>query len=77
MGVRVDWPHCYLERTTVSAPTAICVLTNDAKFNIPLLRRALTLPVGYVGGWAPAAHEERLRLLRDRPAKVVDSCRYA
>lgn len=49
----------------VSAPRAICVLTNEAKFDIPLLRRALTMTVGYVGAMGSRrTHEERLRLLR-------------
>lgn len=60
----VDWPRRYLERTTVDERTAICVLTHDPKFDIPLLRRALTLPVGYVGAMGSRrTHEDRLRLL--------------
>lgn len=62
--VVVDWPHRYLEQTAVDARTAICVLTHDAKFDIPLLRLALTLPVGYVGAMGSRrTHNERLRLL--------------
>ncbi|WP_200301763.1 XdhC family protein [Streptomyces adelaidensis] len=45
----VEWPHTYLERTAVDARTVLCVLTHDAKFDIPLLRLALRLPVAYVG----------------------------
>lgn len=64
--VVVDWPHRYLERTTVDDRTAICVLTHDAKFDIPLLRRALALPVGYVGVMGSRrTHKERLRLLQE------------
>jgi xanthine dehydrogenase accessory factor len=60
----VDWPHRYLERTEVDARTAVCVLTHDAKFDIPLLRVALALPVGYVGAMGSRrTHDERLRLL--------------
>ncbi|WP_326809170.1 XdhC family protein [Streptomyces sp. NBC_01775] len=62
--VVVDWPHRYLAQTAVNARTAICVLTHDAKFDIPLLRLALTLPVGYVGAMGSRrTHRERLRLL--------------
>ncbi|MFE2847811.1 XdhC family protein [Streptomyces scopuliridis] len=62
----VDWPHRYLEHTTVDARTAVCVLTHDAKFDIPLLRLALNLPVGYVGAMGSRrTHDERLRLLRE------------
>ncbi|MGW3866449.1 XdhC family protein [Streptomyces sp. NPDC005047] len=64
--VVVDWPHCYLDSTTVDERTAICVLTHDPKFDIPLLRRALTLPVGYVGAMGSRrTHAERLRFLRE------------
>ncbi|MYU15740.1 xanthine dehydrogenase [Streptomyces sp. SID8361] len=64
--VVVDWPHRYLEQTTVDARTAVCVLTHDAKFDIPLLRLALDLPVGYVGAMGSRrTHDERLRLLRE------------
>ncbi|WP_129287460.1 XdhC/CoxI family protein [Streptomyces sp. GZWMJZ-114] len=62
--VVVDWPHRYLAQTAVDARTAICVLTHDPKFDIPLLRLALTLPVGYVGAMGSRrTHHERLRLL--------------
>ncbi|GHD10679.1 hypothetical protein GCM10010313_32850 [Streptomyces violarus] len=64
--VVVDWPHRYLERTSVDARTAVCVLTHDTKFDIPLLRLALDLPVGYVGAMGSRrTHDERLRLLRE------------
>ncbi|MGW5371925.1 XdhC family protein [Streptomyces sp. NPDC004009] len=45
----VEWPHEYLERTDVDGRTVLCVLTHDAKFDVPLLRLALRLPVAYVG----------------------------
>ncbi|WP_328744228.1 XdhC family protein [Streptomyces sp. NBC_00285] len=64
--VVVDWPHRYLEHTEVDARTAVCVLTHDAKFDIPLLRLALGLPVAYVGAMGSRrTHDERLRLLRE------------
>ncbi|MBR8638244.1 XdhC family protein [Streptomyces tuirus] len=64
--VVADWPHRYLERTTVDARTVVCVLTHDAKFDIPLLRLALDLPVAYVGAMGSRrTHDERLRLLRE------------
>ncbi|MBC2905539.1 XdhC family protein [Streptomyces cupreus] len=64
--VVVDWPHRYLAGTSVDPRTAVCVLTHDAKFDIPLLRLALDLPVGYVGAMGSRrTHTERLRLLRE------------
>ncbi|QOV36837.1 XdhC family protein [Streptomyces ferrugineus] len=63
--VVVDWPHRYLEHAEVDARTAICVLTHDAKFDIPLLRLALGLPVGYIGAMGSRrTHEHRLERLR-------------
>ncbi|MER5180931.1 XdhC/CoxI family protein [Streptomyces sp. NPDC002896] len=64
--VVVDWPHRYLARAAVDSRTAVCVLTHDAKFDIPLLQRALDLPVGYVGAMGSRrTHDERLRRLRE------------
>ncbi|MFG3151491.1 XdhC family protein [Streptomyces sp. NPDC048219] len=62
--VVVEWPHRYLAQTAVDTRTAVCVLTHDSKFDIPLLRLALSLPVGYVGAMGSRrTHNERLRLL--------------
>ncbi|MFM9594831.1 XdhC family protein [Streptomyces scabiei] len=64
--VVADWPHRYLERAEVDARTVICVLTHDAKFDVPLLRAALGLPVGYVGAMGSRrTHEHRLERLRE------------
>ncbi|MGC0397416.1 xanthine dehydrogenase accessory factor [Streptomyces sp. SAI-126] len=62
--VVIDWPHRYLSQTAVDSRTAVCVLTHDSKFDIPLLQLALDLPVGYVGAMGSRrTHDERLRLL--------------
>ncbi|MGW7198321.1 XdhC family protein [Streptomyces chryseus] len=62
----VDWPHRYLESTGVDGRTVLCVLTHDAKFDVPLLERALRLPVAYVGAMGSRrTHEDRNRRLRD------------
>ncbi|MFE9644895.1 XdhC family protein [Streptomyces sp. NPDC006365] len=64
--VVADWPHRYLERASVDSRTAVCVLTHDAKFDIPLLRLALRLPVGYIGAMGSRrTHEHRLESLRE------------
>ncbi|WKX73145.1 XdhC/CoxI family protein [Streptomyces sp. XD-27] len=64
--VVVDWPHRYLDATEVDARTVLCVLTHDAKFDIPLLQRALRLPVAYVGAMGSRrTHLDRLGRLRD------------
>ncbi|MGW1544269.1 XdhC family protein [Streptomyces sp. NPDC002309] len=62
----VDWPHRYLRRTRTDARTVLCVLTHDAKFDVPLLTEALRLPVAYVGAMGSRrTHEERERRLRE------------
>lgn len=44
----------------------VCVLTHDAKFDIPLLTRALRLPLAYVGAMGSRrTHADRLRRLRE------------
>ncbi len=67
--VRTDWPHRYLDRQWAAGlldrRTAVCVLTHDAKFDVPLLVRALRLPLAYVGAMGSRrTHEDRLRRLR-------------
>ncbi|KUO03167.1 XdhC family protein [Streptomyces caeruleatus] len=62
----VEWPHKYLERTSVDARTVLCVLTHDAKFDVPLLRLALRLPVAYVGAMGSRrTHLDRNDRLRE------------
>ncbi|MGA4845905.1 XdhC family protein [Streptomyces sp. G5(2025)] len=62
----VEWPHRYLETTGVDARTVLCVLTHDAKFDVPLLRLALRLPVAYVGAMGSRrTHEDRNTRLRE------------
>ncbi|MCI3271462.1 XdhC family protein [Streptomyces cylindrosporus] len=62
----VEWPHKYLERTRVDGRTVLCVLTHDAKFDVPLLRLALRLPVAYVGAMGSRrTHLERNDRLRE------------
>ncbi|MEV0221760.1 XdhC/CoxI family protein [Streptomyces sp. NPDC050704] len=58
----VDWPHRYLRRTATDARTVVCVLTHDAKFDIPLLTVALRMPVAFVG----AMGSRRTQTDRDR-----------
>ena len=63
--VVVDWPHRYLDGTRVDERTVICVLTHDPKFDVPLLERALRLPVAYVGAMGSRrTHLDRLERLR-------------
>ncbi|GGX23056.1 hypothetical protein GCM10010297_50370 [Streptomyces malachitofuscus] len=67
----VEWPRTYLERTSVDARTVLCVLTHDAKFDVPLLELALRLPVAYVGAMGSRrTHLDRNARLRE--AGVTD-----
>ncbi|WNM31959.1 XdhC/CoxI family protein [Streptomyces sp. Li-HN-5-11] len=69
--VVVAWPHDYLAAAEVDSRTVVCVLTHDAKFDIPLLRLALDLPVGYIGAMGSRrTHEHRQELLLE--AGVTD-----
>lgn len=62
----VEWPHRYLERTPVDARTVLCVLTHDAKFDVPLLQLALRLPVAYIGAMGSRrTHLDRNERLRE------------
>ncbi|MEU1408817.1 XdhC/CoxI family protein [Streptomyces sp. NPDC005728] len=64
--VVVDWPHRYLRRTGTDGRTVLCVLTHDAKFDVPLLKAALAMPVSFVGAMGSRrTHEERNRRLRE------------
>jgi xanthine dehydrogenase accessory factor len=50
----VDWPHRYLAAESaagrIDSRTAVCVLTHDPKFEVPLLELALGISnIGYIG----------------------------
>ncbi len=61
----VEWPDSFLERAPVDARTAICLLTHDHKFDIPLLKIALRTPAGYIGAMGSRrTTEERAERLR-------------
>ncbi|WP_030609086.1 XdhC family protein [Streptomyces sclerotialus] len=67
----VDWPHRYLRRTGTDDRTVLCVLTHDAKFDVPLLTTALELPAAFIGAMGSRrTHEDRNRRLRE--AGVTD-----
>ncbi|MET7690453.1 XdhC/CoxI family protein [Streptomyces sp. NPDC005483] len=64
--IEVDWPHRYLQRTPTDDRTVVCVLTHDAKFDVPLLETALRLPAAYIGAMGSRrTHEDRDRRLRE------------
>jgi xanthine dehydrogenase accessory factor len=61
----VDWPDRLLASSPVDERSAICVLTHDHKFDIPVLKVALEGPAGYIGAMGSKrtkeARDERLR----------------
>lgn len=65
--VVVDWPHRMLERIhpPLTQRDAVCVLTHDAKFDVPAIVAALRTDVGYLGAMGSrrttAQRAERLR----------------
>jgi xanthine dehydrogenase accessory factor len=64
--VVVGWPHRYLRGTATDARTVLCVLTHDAKFDVPLLTEALRMPVAFVGAMGSRrTHADRTRRLRE------------
>ncbi|AUI53810.1 XdhC family protein [Arthrobacter crystallopoietes] len=64
--VVVAWPHKYLAEVEVDERTVLCVLTHDAKFDVPLLQLALRTPAGYIGAMGSRrTHDIRLAQLRD------------
>jgi xanthine dehydrogenase accessory factor len=74
--VVVEWPHRYLRRTTVDARTAICVLTHDPKFDVPLLEIALRTDAAYIGAMGSRrTHADRLARLRERGVTEAELAR--
>ncbi|MER6152696.1 XdhC/CoxI family protein [Streptomyces hirsutus] len=62
----VDWPHRYLRTAVTDGRTVLCVLTHDAKFDVPLLMEALAMPVAFVGAMGSRrTHADRQRRLRE------------
>ncbi|TCC37164.1 XdhC family protein [Kribbella sindirgiensis] len=65
--VVVDWPHRFLAGALdqVDRRTALCVLTHDPKFDVPLLQLALRTDAGYIGAMGSRrTHDDRLARLR-------------
>jgi xanthine dehydrogenase accessory factor len=78
--VVVDWPHRYLDAEAsagrLDGRTVVCVLTHDAKFDVPLLERALRLPLAYVGAMGSRrTHLDRLDRLHDAGLTELDLAR--
>jgi xanthine dehydrogenase accessory factor len=81
--VVVDWPDRYLaaqaDLGAIDARTAICVLTHDPKFDVPVLQVALRLlQVGFVGAMGSRqTHDDRLDRLRNEGLTEAELSRLA
>lgn len=76
--VVVCWPHDYLAATPVNESTVICVLTHDAKFDVPLLAAALSSKAGYIGAMGSRrTHADRVRRLRAAGVTTAELGRLA
>ncbi len=60
--VVVRWPHEFLAEAAVGPRDAICVLTHDSKFDIPVLIEALKTPAGFIGALGSRATCEKRRV---------------
>jgi xanthine dehydrogenase accessory factor len=66
--VVVDWPDRYLAREgpRLGRGDAVCVLTHDAKFDVPAIVGALATNVGYIGAMGSRrTKQDRAQRLRD------------
>ncbi|MGI8664178.1 MAG: XdhC family protein [Acidimicrobiales bacterium] len=65
--VVVDWPNRLLARVgaQLGQRDAVCVLTHDAKFDVPAILAALATDVGYIGAMGSRrTHADRVERLR-------------
>jgi xanthine dehydrogenase accessory factor len=66
--VIVDWPNRLLDAVgpTLGPRDAVCVLTHDAKFDVPAVVGALASQVGYIGVMGSRkTHDKRTERLRE------------
>jgi xanthine dehydrogenase accessory factor len=69
----VQWPDEFLAEAKVNRRTAICILTHDEKFDIPLLKIALKTPAGYIGAMGSRrTHQKRAQTLREEGVSEED-----
>lgn len=73
-SIVVDWPDRYLEKVGASLTPrdAICILTHDAKFDVPAIVGALTTAAGYIGAMG-SRRTDRDRMQRLRAVGVDDA----
>ena len=67
--VQVQWPDSYLrveaEAGRLDSRSVVCVLSHDAKFDVPVLAEALRMDLAYVGAMGSRrSHDQRMAALR-------------
>jgi xanthine dehydrogenase accessory factor len=67
----VEWPDRFLEAAPIDERTAICCLTHDDKFDVPILAIAVRSPAGYIGALGSRRTTER-RAARLREVGVTE-----
>ena len=73
--VVVDWPDRLLARigNDLGPRDAVCVLTHDAKFDVPAIMSSLPTRVGYLGAMGSRqTHEKRLERLLEEGATAEE-----
>lgn len=73
--VVVDWPHRLLEEVGagLGARDAVCVLTHDARFDVPALMAAVATDAGYIGAMGSRrTHADRVARLESAGATRAD-----
>jgi xanthine dehydrogenase accessory factor len=66
--VKVSWPTPVFEEhgDELGVRDAVCILTHDAKFDVPAVQGAISTKVGYIGVMGSrSTHESRLARLQD------------
>lgn len=76
--VVIRWPHEYLAEVRLGPRDAICVLTHDSKFDVPVLLEALKLDVGFIGALGSRrTHERRRQELLEAGADEAELARIS
>ena len=62
----VAWPDEYLKTAELDGRSVIAVLTHDPKFDVPVLKEALSTPAGYIGAMGSRrTHDNRTARLKE------------
>ena len=74
--VVVAWPHEFLASAPVDERTALCILTHDPKFDVPVLVAAVRTLAAYIGAMGSRrTHTDRMRRLREEGVAERDLAR--